>query len=75
MYIKINKFADEIIRKIKLDNKSFKWIIRNFSKKITNIRDDFLKKSGMDINDWIVANYSQEMLNEFEKNIYIKLNK
>ena len=73
--IKISKFADEIIRKIKLDNKSFKWLIRNFSKKITNIRDDFLEKNSLDINDWIVANYSQEMLDEFEKNIYIKLNK
>jgi len=73
--IKTDNFANELIRKIKLDNKSFKFVIRNFSKKITNIRDSFLEKIGLDINDWIVANYSQEMLDELEKNIYVKLNK
>ena len=54
---------------IKLDNQSFKSIIRNFSKKITILRDTYLKKYKLDINDWIVGNMKDDTINLLEKEI------
>ena len=68
--LNINNIANEIIKFIKLDNQSFKTIIRNFSKKITEIRDIYFKKYSIDINDWIVANYNFDILNKLEKDIF-----
>jgi hypothetical protein len=68
--IDIVNIANEIIKFIKFDNQSFKSIIRNFSKKITTLRDIYLKKYNIDINDWIVSNYSDEILNNLEKDIF-----
>jgi ankyrin repeat protein len=62
--------ATSLINHIKLDNISFKSIIRNFSKKITEIRDLYLKKYLIDINDWILGNYNDEILNKLEKDIF-----
>jgi ankyrin repeat protein len=66
----IKNIANQIIKYIKFDNQSFKKIIRNFSKKITQIRDNFLKKYNLDINDWVVGNYTQDNLNNLEKDIF-----
>ena len=71
--IDIVNIANEIIKFIKFDNQSFKSIIRNFSKKITTLRDIYLKKYNIDINDWIVSNYSDEILNNLEKDIFKNL--
>jgi ankyrin repeat protein len=60
---------NQLIKIIKLENLSFKSIIRNFSKKITNFRDTFLKKYNLDINDWIVSNYDDELLHKLEIDI------
>lgn len=68
--ILINNIAEELIKRLKFDNQSFKNIIRNFSKKITELRDIKLKKFNLDINDWIVGNYTQDILNNLEKNIF-----
>ena len=68
--LNIDNIAHEIIKFIKLDNQSFKTIIRNFSKKITEIRDRYFKKYSIDINDWIVANYNSDILNKLEKDIF-----
>ncbi len=68
--IKLPNLADELIKRLKFDNQSFKSIIRNFSKKITEIRDGYLKKNNLDINDWIVGNYNQEILDKLEKDIF-----
>ena len=68
--LQINNIADELIKSIKIEGYSFKTIIRNFSKKITDIRDIYLKIVSIDINDWIVGNYSEETLNKLEKNIF-----
>ena len=65
----IKNTAEELIKYIKFDNQSFKNIIRNFSNKITRVRDDYLKKYNIDINDWIVGNYSDDILNKLEKDI------
>ena len=58
---------------IKFDNQSFKTIIRNFSKKITQNRDIYLKKINIDINDWIVGNYTQDKLDKLEKDIFANI--
>lgn len=70
--LNINNVAKEIINWIKLDNQSFKAIIRNFSKKITEIRDSYLKKYLLDINDWIMSNYTADVLDKLEKEIFKK---
>ena len=64
-----DKLANELIKTIRLDNKSFKNIIRNFSKNISQIRDKYLKKYKIDINDWMSNNYSEDILNKIEKDI------
>ncbi len=66
----LKKFAEELIRHIKLDSISFKSVIRNFSKKITDIRDVHLKRVSIDINDWIVGNYTDDILSKIEKDIF-----
>jgi ankyrin repeat protein len=68
-HIEINNIANKIIEIIKLDNLNFKTIIRNFSKKITNIRDKLLKKYKLDINDWISENYDIKIVSKLEKDI------
>ena len=68
------ELAEKLIITIKYQNISFKTIIRNFSKNITEIRDDFLQIYKIDINDFIVGNYNDNILNKLEKDIinYIK---
>lgn len=70
----LENIAENLIKKIKLENISFKSLIRNFSKKITELRDLYFKKYSIDINDWIVENYDQEILNKLEKDIFKHLN-
>jgi ankyrin repeat protein len=61
------KLIKILINNIKLEGKSFKNLIRNFSTNISTYRDDFLKKVNLDINDWILTNYTEDTLNELEK--------
>jgi hypothetical protein len=63
------ELAEKIIKNIKLKNLSFKTVIRNFSKNISDLRDDFLKKYKIDINDFIVENYDISIINNLEKDI------
>jgi hypothetical protein len=67
--LSIKIIGEELIKWIKFDNQNFKTIIRNFSKKITQNRDIYLKKINIDINDWIVGNYNMDKLNKLEKDI------
>lgn len=60
---------EKIIRKIKLDNLSFKEIIRNFSVNVTKLRDSYLKKINLDINDWTNENFTSNQINKLEKMI------
>ena len=66
------EFVEMLINNIKLEAKSFKNLIRNFSKNISEYRDLYLKKVNLDINDWVLTNYSSEKLEELEK-LIIKL--
>ena len=53
----INEKPQHIVKKliseIKINNYSFRTIIRNYSKKITDLRDQYLAKIGRNINDYI----------------------
>tara|TARA_A100001015_G_scaffold321056_1_gene449881 strand:- start:453 stop:2603 length:2151 start_codon:yes stop_codon:yes gene_type:complete len=59
--------VNELINNIKLEGKSFKNLIRNFSKNISEYRDTFLKKVNLNIDDWILSNYGEEELDKLEK--------
>jgi ankyrin repeat protein len=67
--VKQDKLVYKIINNIKLQNKNFKLVIRNFSKNISSIRDNFLKKYNMDINDWMNSNYNLEILKNLEQDL------
>jgi len=47
------KIVKKLITNIRLQSHSFRNIIRNYSKKITDLRDSFLAVIGMDINDYL----------------------
>ena len=66
-----NKKFEVFIEKLTriLNNKKFKNIIRNFSINITELRDNYLNKYNIDINDWIVNNYDNDIIDNIEKDI------
>ena len=59
-----------LIKNIKLKNKSFKNLIRNFSYYITELRDKTLKKFNIDINDWMVNSVEKSVIDSIEKEIF-----
>jgi ankyrin repeat protein len=59
-----------LIKNIKLENKSFKNLIRNFSYYITEFRDKTLKKFNIDINDWMVNSVEKSVIDSIEKEIF-----
>ena len=67
--VRQDKLVYKIINNIKLQNKSFKSVIRNFSKNISSLRDNFLKKYNMDVNDWMNSNYDPEILKNVEQDL------
>lgn len=60
--------AEKLIKQIKLNNITFKVIIRNFSSNIVVLRDKFLNKYKIDINDFI-NNENETLINNLEKDI------
>lgn len=71
--LNLENIANNLIKSIKMENKSFKTVIRNFSHKIVSLRDSYLDKIKLDINDWILNNYDEEQLNKLEKIIINKI--
>jgi len=67
--IKNKDLVVNLINKIKLENKSFKNIIRGFSYNIVELRDKILKKYNVDINDWMVGNIDESIVHSMEKEI------
>ncbi len=65
--------AEELIKKIKFSNRSFKKLIRNYSMNVVNLRDNYLKKYEMNINDWINGEYDEDTLSSLEKDILDKI--
>jgi ankyrin repeat protein len=75
-YINIpsEQLVNKLIITIKRNNLSFRSIIRNFTKLITDIRDNLLKQNNIDINDWINNNVTNELIkqvnNDIKKTVY-----
>jgi len=61
--IKCDELVKILIRSIKTQNVSVKNMIRNYAVNIVNIRDDILKKVGIDINDWLNDTYTDTQVN------------
>lgn len=59
---KPKKIVKNLIRQIKIINASFRSIIRNYSRKITDLRDSYLAKIKHNINDYINNRLSIEEL-------------
>ena len=66
------ELVEQLINNIKLEGKSFKNLIRNFSKNISEYRDEYLKKVNLDINSWVLSNYTEKQIEDLEK-LIIKL--
>jgi ankyrin repeat protein len=67
--IKNIDLSGELIKQIRFANKSFKNLIRNYSMKVIKLRDDYLKKYNLDINDWILNRYNEEDIFKIEQSI------
>jgi ankyrin repeat protein len=65
MYPDINReeLVKKLIKGIKIQNISFKDIIRNYSKNIIVIRDTVLNQNNLTINDWINDQYTHDQFN------------
>lgn len=66
MYVnkKPQQLVKNLINQIKINNYSFRTIIRNYSKKITDLRDSYLSKINRNINDYLNNRLSQTELKE-----------
>ena len=64
--IKPKKLVMLLINKIKYNNLSFKNIIRNFSKEITDHRDSILMQFNLDINNYLNNQYDLDDLRKIE---------
>jgi ankyrin repeat protein len=59
------------IRRVKEQGLKFKNLIRNFSKKITDLRDIYLNKVEIDINDWKNGSYKETQIEKLILNLQI----
>lgn len=58
-----------LVKTIRSQNISFRNMIRNYGKNITIARDLILKKSNMDINDWLNDQYTDVQINSVMNNL------
>lgn len=65
----ISMLAYKLINQIKIKNKSFKNLIRNYSQKIINIRDDILNKYKLTIDDWMINNYEESDIDNISNDV------
>lgn len=56
------KLIDDLFSDIRLKRMSYRNLIRNYSRNIVQKRDRILNKAGLDINDWLNENYSNNTL-------------
>lgn len=63
------KLVIKLIQKIKEENVPFKTIVRNFAKKIVDIRDELFEKSNLDINKWLNSSYEEANYDDFIINL------
>lgn len=68
------KLVKNMIKTIKLEDISFKNMIRDYSKHVIKIRDNILEESKIDINDWVNDNYNNQQAMSVVNNIKKLLN-
>lgn len=68
-----NKLVIKLIQKIKEENIPFKTLVRNYAKKVIDLRDEVLVESNLDINDWLNSNYELPVYENFIINIKKKI--
>lgn len=69
-FIDSDVLINSLINKLKIRGKSFKNVVRNFSRNISNLRDDYLERININIHDWKLSNYSKDKLEKLEKEIF-----
>ena len=57
----------------KINNISIRQLIRNYSKNITDIRDSYLNKHNININDWLNDNYDKKTFDKIIRDLTIYL--
>ena len=55
-----DKLVENLFDSLKMNNISFRNMIRNYSSNIIELRDSLLSKFNLDINDWIHDNYTHK---------------
>ena len=61
----------KLINYIRLNKISFRSVIRSFTKNITDIRDIYLEKAGIDINQWLNDNFTEVEWNKLIESIKV----
>lgn len=64
------ELIDRLIRYIKYNNLSFKNVIRNYGKNITELRDEILSKINLNINQWSNDIITNTQIDNFIKEIF-----
>ncbi len=72
--INSKELAVELIKQIKLSNKSFKKLIRNYSIKISQLRDEYLSRFDLNIDQWMNGEYDEKIISDIEKLVLDKIN-
>ena len=72
-HIDRNDIINLLITNIRYKHASFRSIIRSFTKKITDIRDEIFNEVGIDINQWLNNNYTDENWNKLVEIIIINI--
>jgi ankyrin repeat protein len=70
-----DKIVNILLQAIKEKNLSFRELIRNYSIDIIKIRDLVLNKNGLDINDWLMEQITDEQMNSIITDIIGEINK
>jgi ankyrin repeat protein len=61
--IHCKELIEILIKSIRTQNVSVKNMIRNYAKNIIELRDNILKKAGLDINDWLNDMFTDTQIN------------
>lgn len=68
-YLKRDKLIKYMLRSLSEQHISFKMLIRNYAKQITDMRDNILEKVHININEWITGQYDEKIFNDIIKYI------
>lgn len=63
-YVKRDKLIKYMLKNLYEQHISFKTLIRNYAKKITDLRDQILSQSHININEWLNDQYDEKIFNE-----------